>query len=79
MFKVKLTNGNVITRHVDQIRDRQFADHEQPEQFEFFTSEITHLLQGKRTHNETDDRLNDLCTVKLKRGGMCYLIELDSL
>ncbi len=40
MFKVKLTNVNVITRHVDQIRDRQFADHEQPEQFEFFTSEI---------------------------------------
>ena len=40
IFKVKLTNGNVITRHIDQIQDLQFADHKQQEQFEFFTSEI---------------------------------------
>ena len=36
-MQVKLTNGNVITRHIDQNQDHQFADHKQQEQFKSFT------------------------------------------
>ncbi len=38
MYKVKLSNGNVVVRHIDQMRDRQFADTEEENPFEYFTS-----------------------------------------
>ncbi len=37
MYKVKLSNENVVVRHIDQMRDRQFADTEEENPFEYFT------------------------------------------
>ena len=43
MYKVKLPNGSLVVRHVDQLRDRLPADTnpQQDDQFKFFTADST--------------------------------------